>query len=420
MMSLDWFISTDDHAYEPADLWLSRLPSRLHGAAPRLVSDESGEAWVYDGKRVQTMGLSAMAPRDEDGRVFEELSPDSLTYAQMRPGCYDPKARVLDMNRDGVLASLCFPSFPRFCGQVFLEAQDKELALLCVQAYNDWMIEEWSGGSEGRLIPLIILPLWDTSLCVAEIERCATRGVHALTFSENPSKLGLPSLYDRNNHWDPMIAAAQDAEMVICTHIGSSSWVQRSSTDANLASPSVWGTASNAHSCLVDWMMSGMLVKFPQVRVALSEGGIGWIPYYLERLERWFDRHKYWSTKRKMVGHNIDGSANPDFGKMLEEAEVNLPLDFDFYQAWENNFTGCALADADQFGLSAGLSVMGTNNITVESDFPHADTSWPNSISMLRKALGHLPDEVQYKILQGNARRIYQITTPEPILAPRP
>jgi hypothetical protein len=155
------------------------------------------------------------------------------------------------------------------------------------------------------------------------------------------------------------------------------------------------------------------------VKLALSEGGIGWIPYYLERLDRWFSRHKYWSTKRKMIGHNADGSANPDFGKMVDdEAEVNLPIDFDFMQAFRDHVYGCALADADQFGLTAGLEFMGTDNVMVESDFPHADTSWPNSMAMLRKSLGHLSEDVQYKLLQGNARRIYHIDTPEPDVAP--
>jgi predicted TIM-barrel fold metal-dependent hydrolase len=413
-MEGEWIISVDDHAYEPADLWTSRLPEAWTEAAPRLVRDEQGEAWVYDGKRVPTPGLNALARRDEDGRIYEEMAPDALTYAEMRESCFDPRARIIDMNRDGVVASLCFPSFPRFCGQVFLEAADKDLALLCVRAYNDWMIEEWCGYEPGRLVPLVILPLWDIGLCVAEIERCARRGVHALTFSENPSKLGLPSLYDRARHWDPVIAAAVDAEMVVCTHIGSSSWVQRSAPDANLASAAVWGTASNAHSTLVDWIMSGMLVRFPRARIALSEGGIGWVPYYLERLDRWFHRHRHWSTSRRLVV-GTDGSGNPNVGRLATgESEVNLPLDFDVRQCWRENFLGCAIADTDSFGLTVGIDAIGVENIAVETDFPHADTSWPNSINMLRTALAHLAPDVQYKIRQGNARRVFHIDTPEP------
>src|SRR5258708_38376868 len=104
----------------------------------------------------------------------------------MRDVCYDPKARVDDMLVNPVDSSLCFPSFPRFCGQTFLEAKDREVALACVVAYNDWMVEEWCGDSAGRLIPLCLIPLWDATLAAAEVRRNAARGVRAGSFSEIP------------------------------------------------------------------------------------------------------------------------------------------------------------------------------------------------------------------------------------------
>src|SRR5262249_49067034 len=150
---------------------------------------------------------------------------------EMRAGCYDPVARLADMNVDGVLASLCFPSFPRFCGQVFHETKDKELALLCVRAYNDWMIEEWCGSAPGRFIPLTLIPLWDPRLAVAEIERCKAKGASGFCFSEGPSALGLPSLYDAGRYWDPVLRAAEHTGMVVCTHIGSSSRMPTTAPD---------------------------------------------------------------------------------------------------------------------------------------------------------------------------------------------
>src|SRR5690606_3183787 len=122
----------------------------------------------------------------------------------------------------GILASLCFPSFPRFCGQIFAEANDKDLALLCVQAYNDWMIDEWCASAPGRFIPLVIMPLWDPPAAAREIERCAAKGATALAFSENPEPLGLPTIHDLGRYWDPLLAAAEAANMVICMHVGSS------------------------------------------------------------------------------------------------------------------------------------------------------------------------------------------------------
>ena len=104
-------------------------------------------------------------------------------------------------------AALCFPSFPRFAGTVFLKASDKELALLCVQAWNDFMIDEWCASAPDRFIPIVIMPLWDPALCVAELERTAAKGARAISFLENPVPLGLPSYH--TDHWDGFFSAVR-------------------------------------------------------------------------------------------------------------------------------------------------------------------------------------------------------------------
>ena len=117
------------------------------------------------------------------------------------------------MDANHIEAALCFPTFPRFCGQTFTEAKDKELGLLCVKAYNDWMVEEWCGDSGGRLIPLCLIPLWDAELAAAEVRRNAERGVRAVCFSEIPPFLGLPSVHDPDHYWDPFFrACSRDAD----------------------------------------------------------------------------------------------------------------------------------------------------------------------------------------------------------------
>ena len=104
----------------------------------------------------------------------------------MRPGCYDPKARLEDMDRAGMLASLCFPTITRFCGQLFMDASDREFGFECLQHYNDWIVEEWCGAAPGRYIPLMLIPMWDPPLAAKEMERMAAKGVTAFAFSENP------------------------------------------------------------------------------------------------------------------------------------------------------------------------------------------------------------------------------------------
>ena len=179
--SLDWLISVDDHILEPPDLWVDRVPAKDRDRAPRMVRDGGDEYWLYEDKRMPSSGLSACA-----GKSKEEFSPEPVSYDEMRPGCYDAKARIEDMDRAGVLASLCFPTLPRFCGQLFYEAADREFGFVCLQTYNDWMIDEWCQAAPGRYIPLILIPIWDPPLAAKEMERCAAKGADRVLLLGEP------------------------------------------------------------------------------------------------------------------------------------------------------------------------------------------------------------------------------------------
>ena len=209
--------STDDHLVEPPHMFEGRLPSKLQAAAPRVVETEEGhEVWEFDGRVFFQVGLNAVV-----GRKREDWKVEPTRFDEMRPGCYDPKARIDDMEMNWVESSLCFPTFPRFCGQTCLEAKDREVAEACVYAYNDWMVDEWCGEANGRMIPLCLIPLWDPELAAAEVRRNAARGVRAVAFSEIPPKLGLPSIH--SGEWDPLFRACAETGTVVCMHIGSSS-----------------------------------------------------------------------------------------------------------------------------------------------------------------------------------------------------
>jgi len=238
---------------------------------------------------VPTGGLAASA-----GMRKEDFTPNAISYADMLPGCYDISARIDDMNVGGILASLCFPSFPRFCGQVFWEAADKELALHCVQSYNDWMIDEWCGTVPGRYIPLIIIPLWDPAAAAVEMERCAAKGATTFAFSENPEPLGLPTIHDPNRYWDPVLSAAQDLQMVVSMHVGSSSTMPVISSDAPGLANLTFG-AIRAAGTMLAWLFSDVFERTPGVKIALSEGNIGWMPYFIERAEQVIDKQRHWA-----------------------------------------------------------------------------------------------------------------------------
>ena len=272
MTEFPWIISVDDHVVEPPTLWTDRLPSKFGDRIPHVVRERFdrpvlgdgpaspevwGDVWHYDGIRSPFMMLMAAVGAPEK-------SFDVTNYDKVLPGCWKQHDRLADMTANHVEVSLCFPNtLPRFCGQTFAERDDKELALLCVRAYNDWMIDEWCGGEGvGRLVPVTMVPLWDPQLAADEVRRCAAKGSHAITFSENPYPLGLPTIH--SGSWDPLFTACQETETVVCMHIGSSSRMPGTTPDAPFIVSSVL-TFQNAMGSLLDYVFSGTLERFPEL-----------------------------------------------------------------------------------------------------------------------------------------------------------
>jgi len=383
-------ISVDDHVVEPPDLWTSRLPSKYADRCPRVERDsavfnfeggvfsyEKGvkngspcDWWLYDDLIYPFPKLSAAVG-------FENLDVEPVTFDEIRPGSWKQTDRLADMDANHVDVSICFPNvLPRFCGQTFLEREDKDLALLCVKAYNDWMIDEWcEGEGKGRLIPLTLIPLWDPVAAAEEVHRCANKGSFAVAFSENPYHLGLPSVHDENNFWDPFFTACQETETVICMHIGSSSKMPSTSPDAPFSVSSTI-TFANAMGSMCDYILSGIFVRFPKLRIAYAEGQVGWMPYVVERMD------KIWEER---------GDAS--FG-------IDLPNPPSSYIP--NHIWGCIFDD--EIGLK-NRDIIGMNQICFEVDFPHADTTFPNTLKVATKICeeaGLSEDEI-YRLMRGNA-----------------
>lgn len=387
-------ISVDDHVVEPPDVWTSRLPAKLHDAVPHTIEEDGKVVWVYGKRRKALAELGGRLFGQGSGK--RDLVDFPEHYEELRPGCYEPHARVNDLDAAGVAASVCFPSFPRFCGQEFSEAEDKELALMCVRAYNDWMLDEWCAAVPGRLIPMIILPLWDAGLAQAEVERGAAKGARAVTFSENPAALGLPSVHDRRRYWDPVFAACAEAGMPVCTHIGSSSKLPFTSADAP---PLVTATlpSTNAAATMADWLYSGLFVRYPDLKLVLSEGGIGWIPAILERADYVFDR--YGPRLKSGTGFGLTGMGSVDPGEFNRGS-----LDVKPSELFRDHVFGCFIEDAH--GASS-IEKIGVGSVMAECDYPHGDSSWPKSRSLIRSQISHLSEADQLAILAGNAQRVF-------------
>ena len=387
-------VSVDDHVVEPPHVWERWLPAKFRESGPRVerrgigtmrhvgggtyeqTFDPDGpqaDCWVYEDLVYIHKRHVAAVGYDRD-----EMTMTPMTYDEMRPGCYEPKARVEDMELNWVEASLSFPTFPRFCGQTFLEAKDRELAEACVYAYNDWMVDEWCADSGGRLIPLPIIPLWDAELAAAEVRRNAARGARAVCFSEIPAVLGLPSIH--SGEWDPFFAACAETGTVVCMHIGSSSKMPATSGDAPVA---VAATLSfgNAMSSLTDFLFSGVLVRFPTLKLAYSEGQIGWIPYILERADDVWLEHRAWGGVRDIV--------------------PEPPSTYYYRQVF-----GCFFRD--RHGIES-LDTIGVDNTTFETDYPHTDSTWPHTKKVAQELMAGLPDDVVEKLVRGNAIRMLEL-----------
>src|SRR4051794_23889950 len=281
-------ISVDDHIIEHPNVWQDRLPSKWRERAPQVRYEDGIPIWHYDGRRYAPLGLDAVAGDDPT-----EFKLDTKKFEAMRPGCYDPKARLDDMDINGIWASLAFPQFPRFAGQTFLEGPDHDLGLACVEAWNDFVPDEWGATDTARLIPLSIVPLWDPQRCAAEIERTAALGARAITFSENPAALGLPSFW--SDAWDPMLSALEESDTPMCLHIGSSSRPIVPHGDAPLpVIISLLGLLSM--SALSDLVFSPVFTRHPRLKVILAECGIGWVPYMLERLDQVWHKQRHHSA----------------------------------------------------------------------------------------------------------------------------
>lgn len=369
-------VSVDDHVVEPADMFEGRLPAEFADRAPRVIERPDGrEMWLFEGMEIPNFGLNAVS-----GRPQEEFGIEPTRFDEIRTGTYQVADRIADMNAGGVLGSLNFPSFPQFCGQIFANTADKELALAVLRAYNDWHVEEWAGGAPGRIIPLGLVPYWDPQLMAAEVHRLADRGVRAVTFSENPDKLGVPDFH--SDHWDPFWRACDDREMVICLHIGSSSAVKLPSLNSpftamlTLQPTSVMDTAS-------DLMWSTIPARFPKLKFCLSEGGIGWIPYLLERADYVYKNHSVWT------GTDLGG---------------RLPS-----EVFAEHFICCFISDRTgtaQLGPSLAESPL-ARQTCIEVDYPHSDSTWPNAPEVLAEQLDGLDPDIVEAVTHANALRFF-------------
>ena len=365
-------ISVDDHVIEHPRVWLDRMPAKYQDVAPRIERSEDGnDWWIYEGEKAGNFALNAVA-----GKHPKDFGMDPRSYDDMLPGCHDIHDRIKDMDLEGVHAQLCFPNFAGFAGGLLTKSKDMELAKVVIQAYNDFIIDEWCGPYPDRQIPLVMVPYWDIDASIAELHRTAAKGAKSYTFPELPDRLGLPSWHSAD--WDPLMAATVETDLTVSLHFGSGG--------VPLASPEAMTTnftvgislfGLNSMSAMTELILSPLFHKFPTLRFALSEGGIGWMPYMLERIGYVWERHRWYNDVNREIP----------------------PLDI-----FRRNVFGCFISDRS--GIEQRHRI-GIDNIMFESDYPHSDSNWPNTGKVLAEQVFDVPDDEVRKMVETNARRVY-------------
>jgi predicted TIM-barrel fold metal-dependent hydrolase len=363
--------STDDHLVEPPHMFEGRLPARLQDLAPKVVETEEGhEVWSFDGQIFFQVGLNAVV-----GRKTEDWKVEPTRFDEMRQACYDVDARVRDMDINGVWASVNFPSqITGFCGSVFSRCSDPELGLAVTRAWNDWFFDEWYSPHPDRMVPMGITYLADPEQGAREIRRNADRGFTAVTLPEMPHRIGW---------WDPIIAACAETDTVICLHVGSTG-VADMPKGAPMVPLGATLFGQLSLSACAEWLWSGYPVKHPNLRVIMSEGGIGWVAMLHDRLENIVDRSGY--------GHYFPGDLRP--------AEV-----------LHRNFWFSTIDDPSTLSTR---ETVGVDRITFESDYPHGDGTWPDTQAVFAAVFGALTADEIAKISHENAAQLFRHPLPPP------
>lgn len=376
-------MSADDHMIEPRHLWVDRVAAAHRDRCPRIVEVDGREAWLYEDE-LTYIPMGSCRPLPGFDEAGYPPAPGTARYDEIRPGCYDPVERIRDMDIDGVWAQLCFPNYARFAGhRFFLNVKDHDLGLACLRTYNDYLLDEWCATDPARLFGAVVLPLHDVGLAVSELERVLAKGAKAIAFSENPTVLGLPSVH--TDHWDPLWSVVNEAGIPVCMHIGSSSRLVTTSADAP-ATVLVSLNGLNSMMAGVDWLMSGILERFANIEVILSEGGAGWVPYVLERADKAF--HDKRIKPNAAIGQTSRGGTLPPSQLFREHMYVCL---------------------VDEHFALRSLGDIPVDNLLWEGDYPHGDGLWPDNHRYLEEVLADVPDQDATKIAETNLRELMHV-----------
>ena len=368
-------ISSDDHVFEPPDLWTSRIEPKYRERAPRIVRRETDgtDWWVCDG----VQGVGTGTGGEQVGKRFEE--PDEMTFAgtleQVRPGAYIPEEHVKDMDINGVDVSIMYPTEGLFLYSI----PDGELLTVVLRTYNDW-IAEFCQAFAKRLKGVAMLNVDDVGIAVNELERCANMGLVGAMITVYPTA---DRSYDRPEY-ERLWTAAQDLRMPLSLHVGTNragpddAFVdQEGIRAAYFANKDHWVRMSLAHL-----IYSGVFERYPKLQVGSIEMELAWVPHFLDRLD-----YCYTQLPKGRGWHTFK--------------EDMMPSDY-FHRNVFLGFQEDALGIRDRH-------IIGIDSLLWGSDYPHPESTFPRSQQIIEEILSGCTEEERAKIVGGNAARIYHL-----------
>jgi predicted TIM-barrel fold metal-dependent hydrolase len=369
-------ISTDDHVQEHPEVWTQRLSKTRWGdRIPQLRRLENGnEGWVVDGRQLPLRGVARASALMPD-RVREPLHWEEIPRV-----VYDAKERLRAMDADGVDYSVLYPSVAGVAGETFGSLTDPELELACVQAYNDWLIEEWAKVSP-RFIPQCIVPLFPIEAAVAEIKRAVAKGHRGVIYPAVPMELrDVPHINEPA--YDPIWAICQEFEVPLCFHAGASEAIQIQpyagySKEIARALRAIAQPVSTV-SVVVNLLVSRVLMRYPRLKVVFGESALGWGAYLLE-----YTDFQAKGDRLHLEGYDLTPS-------QLFKRQCYLVGWYDRASLQTRHF-------------------IGSENILWATQFPLTTSTWPNSQDYIARSFAGVPENERQKILWKNAAQLYKI-----------
>ena len=370
------FISVDEHVQENPQVWTKRLSRQKWGdRIPQVARSADGtERWLIDGREIALDGVA------DCGAVMAERTKSPQRWVDVPAAVYDPQERLKAMDAAGIDYAVLYPTVSGVGGQIFGRIEDAELELACVQAYNDWLIEEWADASP-RFVPQCIVPLYPVEATVKEIRRCVANGHRGVIYPAIPMELrDLPHIND--SVYDPLWAVCQELRVPLCFHAGASARIQIPAYDgyapATAAAIRAITRPASSVSVLVNLLISKILMRFPDLKIVLGESGLGWGAYLLEYTD-------FQATGDQLPQNGYDLMPSQLFKRQC------------YLVGW---YDRASLRVRDYIG---------TENILWSSQFPLATSTWPNTHAALEKSFAGVTDADKRKILWQNAAQLYKL-----------